>query len=136
MISQLTADLRHYDPSIGRWTDKDPIRFGGGQSNFYVYVGNDPVNRIDPDGKNPVAIGALVLDVLANAFKFMNVLKETNNDAEAFLKQYAPTGLCTCTPIFQNQSNMSTSSSSCSIRRPPAPGTCTCGPSIGPARSP
>jgi hypothetical protein len=26
---------------------KDPIRFGGGSSNLYGYVVNDPINRID-----------------------------------------------------------------------------------------
>lgn len=41
---------RDYDASIGRWVSKDPILFGGGQSNLYVYVGNDPINRIDPTG--------------------------------------------------------------------------------------
>ncbi len=41
---------RDYDPSVGRWTSKDPILFGGGQTNLYVYVGNDPVNSIDPSG--------------------------------------------------------------------------------------
>lgn len=41
---------RDYDPTIGRWVSKDPILFGGGQSNVYVYVGNDPVNRKDPTG--------------------------------------------------------------------------------------
>ena len=35
---------------IGRWVSKDPILFRGGQSNLYVYVGNDPVNRRDPRG--------------------------------------------------------------------------------------
>jgi hypothetical protein len=29
---------------------KDPILFGDGQANFYVYVGNNPVNRKDPLG--------------------------------------------------------------------------------------
>ncbi|MGC4064923.1 MAG: RHS repeat-associated core domain-containing protein [Polyangiaceae bacterium] len=41
---------RDYDARFGRWTHKDPILFGGGQANLYVYVGNDPVNRIDPSG--------------------------------------------------------------------------------------
>jgi RHS repeat-associated protein len=41
---------RDYDPSVGRWVSKDPIMFGGGQGNLYVYVGDDPVNRKDPTG--------------------------------------------------------------------------------------
>jgi RHS repeat-associated protein len=41
---------RDYDASIGRWVGKDPILFGGRQTNFYVYVGNDPINAIDPSG--------------------------------------------------------------------------------------
>ena len=41
---------RDYDPRIGRWTTKDPIGFMGGNSNLYVYVGNDPVNVADPTG--------------------------------------------------------------------------------------
>ncbi len=40
---------RDYDPRVGRWTAKDPLGFGGGDSNVYV-VGSDPVNFIDPAG--------------------------------------------------------------------------------------
>jgi len=41
---------RDYDPSNGRWTAKDPIRFAGGDTNLYGYVLSDPVNSIDPSG--------------------------------------------------------------------------------------
>lgn len=44
---------RDYDPQTGRWTTKDPILFNGRQVNLYVYVGNDPVNRVDPAGLEP-----------------------------------------------------------------------------------
>jgi RHS repeat-associated protein len=57
---------RDYDPSIGRWVSKDPILFGGGQANLYVYVGNDPVNRRDPSGLEPLPQGTK--DILAPFF--------------------------------------------------------------------
>jgi RHS repeat-associated protein len=41
---------RDYDPTTGRWTVKDPIRFGGGQFNIYVYCQNDPINCVDVSG--------------------------------------------------------------------------------------
>ncbi|ASF45590.1 hypothetical protein CEK71_05625 [Methylovulum psychrotolerans] len=45
---------RDYDAETGRWTAKDPIGFGGGDSNLYGYVVGDPVNALDPKGKNAV----------------------------------------------------------------------------------
>ena len=42
--------VRDYDARIGRWTNKDPIRFKGGDSNLFGYVLQDPVNFIDPSG--------------------------------------------------------------------------------------
>lgn len=40
----------HYDPSVGRWSSKDPILFEGGDTNLYGYTWNDPINYIDPEG--------------------------------------------------------------------------------------
>jgi RHS repeat-associated protein len=55
---------RDYDPSVGRWTAKDPIGFEGGL-NFYECAGNDSVNFIDPSGlswkrQGPRVPGAMV----------------------------------------------------------------------------
>ena len=49
---------RDYDAEVGRWAVKDPIRFGGGDSNLYGYAINDPVNLFDPDGRIVPLIGA------------------------------------------------------------------------------
>lgn len=46
----LTSSRRHYDPEAGRWTSKDPILFGGGDTNLYGYTFSDPINFIDPKG--------------------------------------------------------------------------------------
>ena len=49
---------RYYDPEIGRFINKDPIGFAGGDLNLYAYVANDPINFIDPSG--------LVIDTIAD----------------------------------------------------------------------
>ena len=41
---------RYYDPSVGRFVQEDPIKVSLDQPNLYVYVGNDPLNRVDPLG--------------------------------------------------------------------------------------
>ncbi|MDD5160802.1 MAG: peptidoglycan DD-metalloendopeptidase family protein [Sulfuricurvum sp.] len=50
---------RYYDPTIGRFITPDPIGFAGGDTNFYRYVGNDPVNFVDPSGLLANMAGAL-----------------------------------------------------------------------------
>ena len=41
---------RDYDASIGRWVSKDPIGFGGQESNLYLYSSGDPIGRSDAIG--------------------------------------------------------------------------------------
>lgn len=45
---------RYYDPNPGRFLSEDPAKFKGG-ANFYRYVKNNAVNRVDPFGLNPGA---------------------------------------------------------------------------------
>jgi RHS repeat-associated protein len=47
---------RDYDAEVGRWTAKDPILFGGGNTNLYGYVLGDPVNLMDSSGEFPEVI--------------------------------------------------------------------------------
>ena len=73
---------RHYSPSIGRWTTRDPIGFAGGDINLYGFVQNNSVNRIDPDGRYwyvAIPVG-LYLGYLAisNYDNFHDFLDEAN----------------------------------------------------------
>jgi RHS repeat-associated protein len=53
---------RDYDAETGRWTAKDPILFGGGDTNLYGYALNDPVNWLDPLGLEQVRNGIIYDD--------------------------------------------------------------------------
>lgn len=41
---------RHYDPTAGRFLQKDPIGINGGDLNLYAYAANNPLDAIDPTG--------------------------------------------------------------------------------------
>jgi RHS repeat-associated protein len=41
---------RYYVPALGRFLSSDPIGFGGGDTNLYRYVGNNPIRYNDPSG--------------------------------------------------------------------------------------
>jgi len=49
--------VRDYDPTLGRWTAKDPIDFAGDDNNLYRYVFSDPQNQIDLLGLYPGPCG-------------------------------------------------------------------------------
>jgi RHS repeat-associated protein len=41
---------RAYDPETGRFLQEDPLWFNAGDLNVHRYVGNNPVNAVDPSG--------------------------------------------------------------------------------------
>jgi len=55
---------RYYDTRTGRYISEDPIGLAGG-INLYLYVGNDPINWIDPWGLEVVS--GVIVDVLVPA---------------------------------------------------------------------
>jgi len=46
---------RYYDPEVGRFINKDPIKYLGGL-NLFTYVGNNPIFEGDPLGVQPYQI--------------------------------------------------------------------------------
>lgn len=56
---------RMYSPTLGRFMQPDPIGYGDGM-NLYAYVGNDPVNFVDPLGLEIVVTFTCGSQVLVN----------------------------------------------------------------------
>src|SRR5208337_1921287 len=95
--SEASLSLTHfraYDPELGRWLSRDPLNKAEMHQgpNLYTYVGNEPVNRIDPKGlcfdtvcaacsSNPQAC-ALLASELGGSAAIINEL-EQSPEAEA-----------------------------------------------------
>ena len=82
---------RYYDPQVGRFISEDPLGFDGGDLNLYAYAGNNPINFIDPEGKNPWLIGGAIVGgaiISYNAYnaweKLLNTTKEGQKANDAY----------------------------------------------------
>lgn len=60
--------LRDFDATSGRWTAKDPVRFGGKSVNLYAYAANDPINLYDPRGTS-------IIKKFGRIFRFFAIMK-------------------------------------------------------------
>ena len=83
-ISLVRFGFRDYDPETGRWTAKDPIGFKGGDVDVFGYVLGNPVSFIDPNGENPLLIGAAIAFGGYTLYKAVNAWDKFMEDANKF----------------------------------------------------
>jgi RHS repeat-associated protein len=62
---------RDYDPTLGRYLQADPLGVGGGL-NVYSYAHQNPMQYLDPDGRNPIALAWVGLAVASFVFDLMD----------------------------------------------------------------
>lgn len=106
---------RYYDSSLGRLTSADPLRQSTAATlatlQFYVYTGNDPVNKIDPSGMFPtlaqLGIAGTVAGFIAAALDIYShvtrMLKAGATGLEAFLSAVYLTTAPVLAPGTTNQ---------------------------------
>ncbi|MBY0416401.1 MAG: RHS repeat-associated core domain-containing protein [Bdellovibrionales bacterium] len=95
---------RDYDPEIGRWLSKDPIGFEGGDTNLYGYVLQDPINSIDPQGKNGQTIGLIAVVVCGTVLYFESREMAAAAASRTCQKEDPKKGKDTCDAEAKNRS--------------------------------
>ena len=63
--------VRYYNPTLGRWTQQDPVGGSLGDlnsANRYVYANDNPVNAVDPSGKAVGDCGSSAINITSWPF--------------------------------------------------------------------
>jgi RHS repeat-associated protein len=99
---------RNYDPAIGRWMNIDPLAERYYNFSSYVYVANNPIMFIDPDGKEIRPANNNALEVIKSTLP---------KDAREFVIINSETGLIDKSMLmkYDNKNNSSNFSSLLSI---------------------
>lgn len=86
---------RDYDPTVGRWTTKDPIGFNGGDTNLYAYVGGDPMSYVDPSGNVwQYAVGIIIAGIaIKNISDNLHKSPDVSGPVTNFLRGVIPAGV-------------------------------------------
>lgn len=74
---------RYYDPNLGMFISKDPVE----SEPDYIYVRNNPMNSIDPDGEFPISLTLTLTNYAVSMLKDKEKIKETT------IKQAASTAV-------------------------------------------
>ena len=83
-------NYRHYNPTDGRWINRDPIAEQGGR-NLYGFVGNKTIIFVDCIGQIPILI-PIILGLAVSSCSLLNNNLKYNFSASSFLKEVAECG--------------------------------------------
>ena len=77
---------RFYAPAMGRWVNRDPLGFYGGDLNLYGFVQNNPVNFTDPKGLINYGQQSVFDKYLTDPDFFINQPGSINNQSNTYGK--------------------------------------------------